>query len=109
MLEAELDVGSAAAAETLDRIGDASELLEGGGERLEIEGAELREQRFLVLKVMVDRRGRVLDAIRDGPHGGRLVTFLDEHLPGGRQNALARLHSFAGAALSATHDQARST
>ena len=40
---------------------------------------------------MIDGSRRVLDLVRDGPHGRLLVAVPDEHSPRGVQNPLTRI------------------
>ncbi len=95
------DVGAARPAKPLDGVGYGADVLQCLGEGTEVEGGELGHERFLVLEVVVDGRGRVTDFRGDGAHGRGFVSALHEHATRCVENLLARLDTLALPALEA--------
>jgi hypothetical protein len=94
VVQAELHVGVAGAAKAFDRIGNARDPGELLREMGEVRGAQLDEERLLVAEVEVDRGGGVLDPVGDAAHGDGFVTFADEQLARGIEDAGAGFFAF---------------
>src|SRR5438445_2713724 len=91
----ELRVGQAELADPLHRIGGRRLLLEVPEQPLEVLRAQREHEVVLVLEVVVDRGGRVLDGLSDAPHGDALVAVGHEQLARGVEDLPAHLLALA--------------
>src|SRR5258706_5779553 len=82
VLEAEAAVAAAELADPLDRVVGRELPLERGEQLREVVLAERVDEVVLVLEMVVDGGGGVLDRIRDPPHRDLLVAFGREQLTG---------------------------
>src|SRR5712691_8805447 len=92
---AEARVGQAELADAFDGIGGGRLLLEVLEEPREVLLAERQHEVVLVLEVVVDRGGRVLDGLGDPPHRDPLVPFGHEQLARGLEDPPAHLLALA--------------
>jgi hypothetical protein len=102
--QAEAGIGAAETTDPVDRVGGCGLGLHGLQEPPEIAVAEGPHQVVLVLEVVVDGGGGVLDGLGYSSHGDRLVAFPREQVPGRVQDLVADLLFFPFSPLRDSHD-----